>query len=127
MDAARAVGLLGAVLGLSGVVLAALGSHAVPGMDDPANYRSWQAASVLHLVHAVALLVLGMQLRRQPQRAVQISAVLMGAGVVLFSGSIYARVALDLGRTFSIAPLGGLLLMAGWSVCLYALLRSAHR
>ena len=124
MGPAKIVGLLGAVLGLSGVLLAALGSHAVPGMADPANYRSWQAASLLHLVHAVALLVLSVQLGRRPARPMQVSAVLMAAGVVLFSGSIYARVALDLGRTFNVAPLGGLLLMAGWCVCLYALLRS---
>jgi uncharacterized membrane protein YgdD (TMEM256/DUF423 family) len=123
MSPARTVGLLGAALGLSGVVLAALGSHAVPGMDDPSNYRSWQAASLLHLVHAVALLALGVQLRRQPGRAILVAALLLVAGVVLFSGSIYARVALDLGRTFNIAPLGGLLLMVGWCVCLYALLR----
>ena len=70
------------------------------------------------------LLVLSVQLGRRPARPMQVSAVLMAAGVVLFSGGIYARVALDLGRTFNVAPVGGLLLMAGWCVCLYALLRS---
>lgn len=123
MGPGRATGLLAALFGLTGVLLAALGSHAVPGMDQPGNYQSWHSASQLHLVHAVALLALSLQLRSRPDRAVLLAAALMALGIVLFCGSIYLRVWLGLGRTFNVAPAGGLLLMAGWAVYLASCLR----
>lgn len=111
------------LLGFTGVLLAALGSHAVPGMDVEANYRSWQSANVLHGVHAVVLLVLGVQAFKQPSRLLLATAGLMILGVVLFSGSIYARVAFDLERTFNLAPTGGFLLMLAWLLIPFCLRR----
>jgi uncharacterized membrane protein YgdD (TMEM256/DUF423 family) len=118
MNASGTTRALGAVLGLSGVVLAALGSHAVPGMEDGDSYRSWQAASLLHLVHAPVLLLLGLQLQSRPSRLLLAAAVAIFTGAALFSGSIYARVVFDLAGTLNLAPTGGLILMGGWFACL---------
>ena len=114
MRAGRWLIALAALLGFSGVLLAALGSHAVPGMDQAANYRSWQSANMLHLVHAVVLLVLGTHALQQPSRLLLVPAGLIFLGILLFSGSIYARVALELESTFNLAPIGGFSLMLGW-------------
>lgn len=114
MSASRTCRVLGALLGLSGVVLAALGSHAVSGMGDGDSYRSWQTASLLHLLHAPVLLLFGLQLQGEHSRLVLGAAAAIFTGAVLFSGSIYARVAFDLATTFNLAPAGGLILMAGW-------------
>jgi uncharacterized membrane protein YgdD (TMEM256/DUF423 family) len=54
----RLIALAGAIAALSGVVVAAAGSHAVAGMDDLVRYRAWQSALSMHLFHAVALLAL---------------------------------------------------------------------
>ena len=123
MNTGRWLIALAGLLGFSGVLLAALGSHAVPGMDQAANYRSWQSASVLHLVHAVLLLVLGIQALRKPSRLLLAAAVLILLGVLLFSGSIYVRIVFDLERTFNLAPTGGFLLMLGWLLIPLGLLR----
>jgi uncharacterized membrane protein YgdD (TMEM256/DUF423 family) len=114
MTAGRWLVILAGLVGFSGVLLAALGAHAVPGMEQPANYRSWQSASLLHLVHAVVVLVLGIHIARCPSRLLVVAAGLMLLGIVLFSGSIYARVAFDLEKTFNLAPMGGFALMLGW-------------
>jgi uncharacterized membrane protein YgdD (TMEM256/DUF423 family) len=120
---ARLIAVLAVLIGFSGVLTAALGSHAVPGMDDPANYRSWQAASLLHLSHAPVLLVLAMSLRSRPERWVFWAACLMTLGVLTFSGSIYARLILSLPDTANVAPAGGMVLLAAWLMLMLAMLR----
>lgn len=123
MTHGRWVMLAAGVTGLAGVVLAALGAHAVPGMDEPSNYRAWQSASTLHLAHSLLLLVLGMRLQQTPSSWLLLGAGMLLMGVVLFSGSIYARVAMGLDGTFNLAPAGGLFLMAPWVVVTVGLLR----
>lgn len=121
--AGRAVIVIAGLAGFSGVVLAALGAHAVPGMELEANYRGWQSASVIHLVHAVALMSLGVRMERRPSGLLTAAAALMALGLLLFSGSVYARVALDLERTYNLAPAGGLMLMLAWLIIPLGLLR----
>lgn len=114
MRSARIISALAGLLGFTGVLLAALGAHAVPGMNEMPTYQSWQSANVLHLVHAAVLLVLAIQLQRRPSSLLMASASLMFVGVVFFSGSIYLRILLDLSSTANLAPLGGFMLMAAW-------------
>lgn len=123
MSIARLAIVFGGLSGLVAVILAAMGAHAIPGMEDPTNYRAWQSASTIHLIHSVLLLVIGIRLQRQPSRSLSIGAVLLMLGIVLFSGSIYARVAFELERTFNLAPSGGLILMIAWVVTTVGLLR----
>jgi uncharacterized membrane protein YgdD (TMEM256/DUF423 family) len=123
VTAARGLIVLAALAGFSGVLLAAIGAHAVPAVDEVANYRSWQSASLLHLLHAAVLLTLGMRVQRHPSRVLLAAATLMLLGVVLFSGSIYTRILLDLERSFNLAPVGGFALMLGWLLIPFGLLR----
>jgi uncharacterized membrane protein YgdD (TMEM256/DUF423 family) len=120
----RALAAVGGVLALSGVVFAALGSHAVPGMDDPQIFRRWQAASLIHLSHAAALLALAGLCQQRESRLLAWSGLLTATGVLLFSGSLYLQTMLGLPGTFSIAPAGGLLLMLGWLLAIAGFLRA---
>lgn len=100
------------VLGLLAVGLGAYGAHAA-GFDELARDR-FQTALLYHLVHlaglAVALLLAGRETARLPL----ISALLFLAGILLFSGSLYAS-AFSGGTTpTALAPFGGTCLMAGW-------------
>ena len=123
MMGGRFVVILAGLTGFTRVVLAAIGAHAVPGMDDPANYRAWQSASLLHLVHSLVLLMVGIRLQQAPSRGLVLAAGMLFLGIVLFSGSIYARVALGIESTFNLAPTGGLLLMVAWLVMVFGWLR----
>ena len=120
----KGIAVLGGLLGLSGVLLAALGSHAVPGMDDPENFNNWRTASLIHLTHAPALLALAALARSYASPMLRYAGSLIMLGVVLFSGSIYVMVAYGLGSTFNLAPAGGLVLMAGWLLAVIGIFRA---
>lgn len=111
---ARQAQLLSGLLGLSAVALAAAGSHLVSGADQGLALRSWQAANTMHLAHTLALLALSTQLQPQASTALRYCAWFWVAGVILFSGSLYLQAWLGLTGTAGVAPLGGMLLMAGW-------------
>ncbi|XP_065178229.1 transmembrane protein 256 homolog [Sycon ciliatum] len=99
----RAIALSGALA----VGLAAYSSHGF----KPENQRYkevFATATQYHLLHTVALLATPLTPRPK------VFASLMGSGIVLFSGSCYV-VALNENRELGrLAPLGGLLLIAGW-------------
>ena len=104
----KGIAVLGGLLGLSGVLLAALGSHAVPGMENPENGINWRTANLLQLVHAAVLLGLAALARTGASPLLRLAASLIMLGVVLFSGSLYVMVAYGLESTYNLAPAGGL-------------------
>ena len=100
-----------ALLGFTGVALGALGAHGLTRVFalDPRAAHWWETAVFYHLVHAVVMLFAAC-LRPFPALAWK----LFGAGVIVFSGSLYA---LALSRVLwlgAITPLGGVCFLAGW-------------
>jgi len=110
---------LSAVLGFAGVVFAAVGSHWVEGLDDPVQYRRWQAAVLINLAHAVAILVLATR-ENFAGRLVDVSAILMIVGVILFSGSLYVTMITGSSAAGPAAPAGGISLLLGWAALFIA-------
>jgi uncharacterized membrane protein YgdD (TMEM256/DUF423 family) len=102
-----------AVVGGVGVVLGAFGAHGLKARLEPDQLASWQTAVQYHLLHAVALLGLGL-FAAQSGRAVGLQAWLFTLGVTLFSGSIYVLVLGGPRWLGPVTPLGGLCLIAGW-------------
>jgi len=118
---ARAVALAGAILALSAVILAAMGSHLIEmrGMQG-----IWQTASNIHLFNSAALLGLAALLVKLESQALKWGAWLIVLGTVVFCGSIYLHVIS--GRTVpAVTPSGGMLLMAGWLLAALAFLRKS--
>lgn len=97
------------LLGASGVALGAVASHA---LSDPQAAVAVERASTYQLLHTVAILVLlGFQ-----SRTIQLARILMAAGVLGFSGAIYAKYLLGLTAMGQLAPIGGSLLILSWIV-----------
>ncbi len=120
-NSARAIALAGALLALSAVVLAAMGSHLINmnGMQG-----IWQTASNLHLFNAAGLLGLAALLARQASAPLKWGAWLVVLGTVVFCGSIYVNVIS--GRSLpSVTPSGGMLMMAGWLLTALAFVRKS--
>jgi uncharacterized membrane protein YgdD (TMEM256/DUF423 family) len=116
------------ILGSSGVVLGALGAHALKGALAAAGTRDvWETAVTFQLVHAAALLGFAGWLRAAgapPGRCAAWAVRLMILGTVLFSGSLYG-LAFGGGRWLGPAtPLGGLCLIAAWALAALAALAS---
>ena len=99
------VGLLGA----SGVALGAVAAHA---LSDPAAASAVERASTFQLLHAIALFVLC----QLAGLGAMVARWLMLAGIIGFSGAIYAKYLLGFVTFGPIAPIGGLLLIASWLV-----------
>ena len=107
---------LGAIFGLFAIILGALAAH--KGDKFLYDYLSknnrldiWHTAIFYQWVHALALLAVG-----QGRFARRGTVICWLVGVVLFSGSLYV-LALDPTQRWAgpLTPLGGLVLIAGWS------------
>ena len=120
-NSARALAMAAAILSLSALVLAAMGSHLIDmkGMQD-----IWRTASVIHMFNAVALIGLAALLASFQSRLLKWSTWLIFSGTVIFCGSIYLHVIT--GHIVpKVAPSGGLLMMAGWFLAVLSFLRKS--
>ena len=105
---------LGALLGFLGVAAGAFGAHALRDRLDPGLFQVFETAARYQLVHAIALLFVGTQARSAPRSGAVAAGWLFLAGVVLFSGSLYALVFTGVRAWGAVTPLGGLCFLAGW-------------
>jgi uncharacterized membrane protein YgdD (TMEM256/DUF423 family) len=116
--------LLGALLAFLGVLAGAFGTHGLRGSVEPRLLEAYETGARYHLFHAIGLLALAGAAAWLPARALGWVAGLHTAGVVLFSGSLYA-LALT-GQTWlgAVTPLGGAAFLAGWLVLAAATFRT---
>ncbi len=113
----------GGFLGLSGVVLGALGAHALKPVLEPSQLDSFETAVRFQMYHALLLILLGAILERQPHHALlHWASRLVTIGTLLFSGSIYLLVLSPLSLGL-VTPLGGVVLIAGWALLLWWAIR----
>ena len=103
----RLIPPLAALNGLAGIAFAAIGAHA---LHAPAARASVASASTVQMVHALAALVAPLLVAGRGGVAV---SALFALGATLFGGavSVHALGGPSLGP---VAPVGGVLLMAGW-------------
>lgn len=110
------LGLAG-IIGALGVAAGAFGAHALRQTLPPRALEIWQTGVFYQLVHALALMGLALLVERRPSRWAEATGWLFFAGVILFSGSLYALATSGVGWLGAITPLGGLAFIAGW-ICL---------
>lgn len=113
----RQVQIAAGLFGFTGVALGAIGTH---GLRDVLLERgmtnAWETAARYHLLHSIALLAVGVALSQSDSNAKWLGWAARGwmAGVLLFSGSLYA-LALGGPRWLGpVTPLGGVCLLFGW-------------
>ena len=117
----RVVALAAALLSLSAVILAAMGSHLI-NMNGMENI--WRIASNIHLFSAAALMGLAALLSHHHSELLKWGAWLIVLGTVVFCGNIYLHVIS--GYTVAkVTPLGGFMMMAGWLMAALAFLRKS--
>src|SRR5205814_8153578 len=83
--------------------------------------QTWQTAVLYHFIHAVALLVLA--LYGTSNRG---AWWLLLAGILLFSGSLYAIALTNIRWLGPVTPLGGLCFLARWAWLIVAPARSTR-
>ena len=109
--------------GVLAVAFGAFGAHGLESAVLPDRLETWRTGAQYHLVHALAAVVAFGLAAARSASAARWAGRLFLVGIVLFSGSLYALVLLDLPVLGAVAPLGGLSFMGGWAALAVALWR----
>lgn len=116
--------LFASILGGLAVVFGAFGAHALKKILSEEQLKSFETGVKYQMYHAIVLLVIGFNFNLETASEKYMVYSFM-AGIILFSFSIYGLVissAKNKKLTFlgPITPIGGLLLIIGWSLLGYA-------
>jgi len=115
---------LGGVAALLAVALGAFGAHALKNRIPAEMLAVWHTGVEYHLFHALGLLAVGLAAVHLPDSTLlKWSGWLMLAGIVLFSGSLYALALSGLSWLGAVTPAGGLAFIAAWTVFVAAVIR----
>ncbi|OXY83114.1 DUF423 domain-containing protein [Oceanimonas doudoroffii] len=110
-----------ALFGLTGTALGAYGAHGLAaGGTAPALVAAFNTGVQYQFLHALALLLLAVMLKRRVTAALNAAVVFFVLGILMFSGSIYALVLFGARGIGFVTPLGGVSLMVGWLCLLLA-------
>ena len=104
-----------ALAGATGVMLGAFGAHGLRGSIEERLLETFQTAVQYQLIHALALLMVGLILLQSGRTmALDITVYAFIAGILLFSGSLYGLVLTEMRWLGPVTPIGGVCFIAGW-------------
>ena len=112
--------LLGAVAAFLAVTLGAFGAHGLRGRLSPDMMAVFQTGVQYHMYHALALLLVSAMMGRLGGWLIQTAGWAFAAGIVLFSGSLYALALSGVTTLGAITPLGGVAFLIGWACLAFA-------
>ncbi|RUT33539.1 DUF423 domain-containing protein [Paenibacillus zeisoli] len=118
--------LLGGIMMFLAVALGAFGAHALKAKLSEDMMKVYQTGIQYHLIHGIGLLLLGVlagQMNGSSQ--VILAGWFLFAGIILFSGSLYALSLSGIRKLGAITPLGGLAWLAGWAILIAAVIQSS--
>ena len=117
---------LAAILMGLAVGIGAFGAHGLKGRLDEYSMGVYEKAVLYHFFHALGLMIVSLmpRLGALSQSAATWICGLLLAGIVLFSGSLYALAISGVKTLGAITPLGGLAFLAAWFMLAYCLLRN---
>ncbi len=105
--------IIAAILLAFAVAAGAFGAHALKNILTAERLETWQTAVQYHAWHALGLLLIAL-LGAQFEIAITWPATLILAGILIFSGSLYALCLSGIGWLGAITPIGGLSFIFGW-------------
>jgi uncharacterized membrane protein YgdD (TMEM256/DUF423 family) len=97
----------GAINAAIAVAAGAFAAHGLRSRLDARALEVFETGARYHMYHALAMLLCGVLAMSRPGWTFQ-------AGIVLFSGSLYALALTDVKVLGAITPIGGLAFLAGW-------------
>jgi uncharacterized membrane protein YgdD (TMEM256/DUF423 family) len=108
--------LIGAVLGFLGVAFGAFGAHALKARLSPEMLAVFETGVRYQMYHTFALLIVAAAIGHiGDARLLVMAGWFFFAGILLFSGSLYALALTGVGILGAVTPIGGLLFLIGWA------------
>ncbi len=117
--------IITAILGALTIILGAFGAHALNEMLNATELKSFETAVRYQMYHVLLLLAVNLYdgFKTKTQKSI---SNLIFAGVLCFSGSIYAiTFGVDAKYIWYVTPIGGLLLILGWLKLAFSFLKKS--
>ena len=116
---------LGGAAALLAVALGAFGAHGLKSRLPADMLAVYQTGVQYHFYHALGLVLIGLAVLHLPDSAaLRAAGWLMAAGILLFSGSLYALALSGERWLGAVTPIGGLAFLLGWAALVWAALRA---
>ncbi len=119
----RTILLSGAIFMVLGVCMGAFGAHALKNHLSSEMMSVYKTAVEYQFYHALGLLIIGLIGFNFESKWIKWSGGMLIAGIVLFSGSLYALSVTEIKVLGTITPIGGLAFVAGWICLIIGLLK----
>ena len=117
--------ILGASLAGIAVILGAFGVHGLKSKVSPADLAIFETGVRYHMYHALGLILLGILGFYYSGNVIQLPAVLLSVGILIFSGSLYILVLTGIRWMGAITPIGGVAFIGGWVTLVFKILRTS--
>lgn len=121
--------LVGALAGFLGVALGAFGAHGLQSRLSPEILAVFETGVRYQMYHAFALLITAAAIGRLGDaRLLAVSGWFFVAGIIIFSGSLYALALTGVTMWGAVTPIGGLAFLVGWAcLAIFAALQRSGR
>ena len=106
--------VIGAISGCLVVILGAFGAHGLKDILDEYGKSIYEKAVLYHMLHTMAILVLGLIEKIQPEMQLSLAGWAFLIGIILFSGSLYILAVTGFKWMGMITPIGGVMFIIGW-------------
>ena len=106
--------MIGAMSGCLVVIMGAFGAHALNEILDDYGKSIYNKAVLYHMFHSIAILILGLINKIQPEIQLCMAGWSFVFGIILFSGSLYILAITGIKSLGMITPIGGILFIIGW-------------
>jgi uncharacterized membrane protein YgdD (TMEM256/DUF423 family) len=108
--------LVAAILGFLGVAFGAFGTHGLRGRVSPEMLSVFEIGVRYQMYHVFALVAVATAMRQFGRaRLLYVAGWSFVAGILIFSGSLYALALTGMGMFGAITPIGGVGLLIGWA------------
>ncbi len=108
--------ILGAASAFLSVAAGAFGAHALRARLAPDLLTIFETGARYHMYHSLGLIAIGLLSQARPSPLLSGAGGAMLAGILLFSGSLYALALSGVRALGAITPLGGLGFLVGWGL-----------
>jgi uncharacterized membrane protein YgdD (TMEM256/DUF423 family) len=115
--------VLGAVFGALSVAAGAFGAHALRSQLEPRMLETFETAARYQMYHALALFAAAWVWQQTQATSAQVAGWAFMAGILLFSGSLYAMVFTGIRAFGAITPVGGVAFIVGWAALAIAAMK----
>ena len=118
--------LWGCIFGFAAVACGAFGAHGLKNILSPEKMEIFNTATQYMGQHGLALLALGLWNHWEKWSSTLWTGLSFLLGIVIFSGSLYCYVLMDLKFAAMATPFGGGLFLLGWALFAVSVLRTKN-